>query len=134
MIHVVYSNEEDVTKITFTSDENLNADFSNIEKIGEYAFEDVPLVSVNIPSSAQIIGVKAFVSTNIEKVSIKSSKTEVCDYVFSQTPWVKEQTCSNSMCIISGHIQGTNDVSESIVIPGDVKRIPNNAFFNFTAR
>ena len=68
----------------------------SVVEIGDHAFENIKLKSVNIPESVEIIGESAFRNTDIENVNFSQCHNlkEVKDYAFENCNLQEEQDCS----------------------------------------
>lgn len=68
----------------------------SVVEIGDHAFENIKLKSVNIPESVEIIGESAFRNTDIENVNFSQCHNlkEVKDHAFENCNLQEEQDCS----------------------------------------
>ncbi|MGE7675697.1 InlB B-repeat-containing protein [Lysinibacillus sp. NPDC094403] len=97
-----------------------------VVEIGGFAFSDMSLKSVKIPSSVTTIGFKAFNNNLLENVEIPSSVTTIGDAAFSANRLTSVEI-SSSVKTISKAAFYSNQLT-SVKIPSSVTTIGEDAF------
>ena len=98
-------------------------------EIGEYAFGDCSLTSVNIPSSVTEIGDGAFWGCSLTSVIIPSSVTEIGESTFGYCRSLTSVNIPSSVTEIGGHAFCYCSSLTSVNIPSSVTSIGMYAFF-----
>ena len=104
-----------------------------VTQIGEYAFSDAKITSVQIPEGVRIIGKNAFCfCTSLKSVSLPESIEKIDCFAFSETPWLTNHPYSyDGKYIVEQNIlirADSNVCTGEIVIPDGIRYIAGGAF------
>lgn len=116
----------------FVSCENLSTiKFpSNITYIGDSAFNDTGLTTVDIPDTVTSVGTSAFANCkSLQEVNIGSGMTHIADSAFSGCD-LKDLTIGGKVESIGMFAFSSSQNLESVVIPNSVTEIEYGAFQN----
>jgi len=103
---------------------------NTITKIGDYAFQQCQLTSVEIPNSVTNIGVGAFSYSSLTSVKIPNSVTTIGEYAFSNCTSLTSVDIPNSVTTIKESTFWYCENLPSVTIPNSVETIETNAFYN----
>lgn len=100
-----------------------------ITHIGAYAFMDLNLQTVTLPSTLKSIGPGAFMHSTLESIDIPDSVTEIYDYAFSGCTSLTTVKLSEELRdLCSGAFQGCTALSSLSPLPEKLYMIGNCAF------
>ena len=131
---IITNNVTEIGDNAFDSCESLvNVTFeenSNLETIGDRAFNYCPLTSITIPNSVTSIGDHAFNETGLETVTFEagSNLETIGDYSFYNCTSLASVTIPNSVTSIGDYAFQLDCSLTSITIPSSVTSIGNSAF------
>ncbi len=103
-------------------------DFSSAEFIGDYAFANTPLESVNFSDALTHIGAHSFGATKLQgTLTVPASVTELGSYAFANTPITEANLLCGIERLPEGFFKGC-DLLKKVTVPQSVNAIGNNVF------
>lgn len=103
----------------------------SLTSIGNHAFSRCSgLTSITIPEGMTDIGTSAFLHcSSLTSVRIPDSVSSIGGSAFLETPWLKAEQEKNPFVIVNGTLIDGSACEGDAVIPNDVKRINDSAFW-----
>lgn len=146
-------NITEIPPYTFYKTKIASWDFSNIKKIGTFAFSSSAFTGeLTLESPMEYVGISAFSGTkitsltitdnvfladnaflgcsNLTQVNIDSSVKKIGEYVLAQTPWYTSASSAEYLIVGAGillhHTQ--QNPGETVLVPNTVKTVAPSAF------
>jgi hypothetical protein len=127
-----YSNSYNTPWYSYRSNIKALVIQQGVTSIGDAAFIDCPVSSINIPNSVTSIGDAAFnMCSRLTSVTIPNSVTTIGEYAFSGCWSLTSVTIPNSVTTIGEYaFYDCNSLTGTLIIPNSVTTIGEYAFYD----